>query len=97
MVNFKRKTIKMIIEKKIKPLKDKIKSYKKKGLSIGLVATMGNLHEGHLNLVKASTKENDITIVTQFINPTQFGPKEDFKTYPKTLKEDIKKLTPLKK
>ena len=58
----------------------------------GLVPTMGNLHEGHLNLVYESTMHCTYTIVTIFVNPLQFGPNEDFHTYPRTFEDDIGKL-----
>lgn len=67
------------------------------GKKIGLVPTMGNLHEGHLSLVTASIEEMDSTIVTIFVNPKQFGPKEDFNQYPRTPREDIEKITSLVK
>ena len=59
---------------------------------IGFVPTMGYLHEGHLSLIKASTAECDYTVVSVFINPTQFGPDEDFVSYPKNLEADKKVL-----
>jgi pantoate--beta-alanine ligase len=58
----------------------------------GLVPTLGNLHEGHLKLVRESLKQNQTTIVTIFVNPTQFGKNEDLDSYPKTLQEDLEKL-----
>ncbi len=61
--------------------------------TIGLVPTMGNLHKGHLSLIEISTEDNDITIVSIFVNPKQFGPTEDFEKYPRTLDEDLGKIS----
>lgn len=65
------------------------RSLLRKGKDIGFVPTMGALHEGHLELVRASRKQNDRTIVSIYVNPLQFGPKEDFTQYPRTLRADL--------
>lgn len=66
-----------------------IKEWKKEGLTVGLVPTMGYLHEGHKSLIDRAVKENDRVVVSIFINPIQFGKNEDFSVYPRDLKSDL--------
>ncbi|MCX8083577.1 MAG: pantoate--beta-alanine ligase [Calditerrivibrio sp.] len=78
----------MDIIREIVDIKNCISTLKKTGKSIGFVPTMGYLHEGHISLVRASKKENNITVVSIFVNPTQFGPNEDLERYPRDFERD---------
>ena len=80
----------MKIVKSIDELRKDLKRYKLEGKSIGVIPTMGFLHEGHASLIRKARAENDIVVVSDFINPIQFGPKEDLKTYPRDLEADSK-------
>ncbi len=73
-------------------LRAEVSAARCRGQKIGLVPTMGALHEGHLSLVRASQAECGFTVVTIFVNPTQFGPTEDFAQYPRTLQADLEAL-----
>lgn len=80
----------MKVIKKIDELREILKDYKKEGKSIGLVPTMGFLHKGHANLIKKAVSENDIVVVSDFVNPIQFGPNEDLEAYPRDINADSK-------
>ena len=80
----------MKVVKTIKEVREIVGGWRQEGLSVGLVPTMGYLHEGHQSLIKKSASQNDRTVVSVFVNPIQFGPNEDLEAYPRDLNRDIK-------
>ena len=78
----------MKILKTVDEVRSQVKAWKKEGLSVGLVPTMGYLHEGHQSLIRKSVEQNDRTVVSVFVNPMQFGPTEDLESYPRDLDRD---------
>lgn len=76
------------IVKTIEEVRAQVKAWRAEGLTVGLVPTMGYLHEGHQSLIARSVAENDRTVVSDFVNPIQFGPTEDLATYPRDLERD---------
>lgn len=74
----------------ISSLKQQLYKHKTKGETIGFVPTMGYLHEGHLSLIKKAKKQNDIVVVSVFVNPTQFAPHEDYDSYPRDIERDYR-------
>lgn len=86
----------MEIINSVKELKDKLYIHKSQKRSVGLVPTMGALHKGHISLVEKCSKENDITVVSIFVNPTQFNDKNDLERYPRTLEADCELLENIK-
>lgn len=82
----------MKVFKKIVDLQNALFDERKAGKTVGLVPTMGALHEGHASLVQRSVKDNDVTVVSVFVNPTQFNDKNDLKNYPRDLEADCRLL-----
>ena len=80
----------MLLIHTIEDVRAQIKSWKKDGLTVGLVPTMGALHAGHMSIINKCTERCDKTVVSIFVNPIQFGPSEDFDQYPRTLEADAK-------
>jgi len=78
----------MNLVKTINEVRQAVKHWKSEGKSVGFVPTMGYLHEGHASLIEKSVKENDKTVVSVFVNPMQFGPKEDLASYPRDIDRD---------
>ncbi|RMJ02527.1 Pantothenate synthetase [Marinobacter litoralis] len=78
----------------LKELRSILKAYRQQGKTIALVPTMGNLHEGHISLVRKASEAADIVVTSIFVNPMQFGANEDLDSYPRTLAEDQDKLAP---
>ncbi len=87
----------MIVFTDQKELKTHLKSYIESKVTLGLVPTMGALHQGHLSLLEKSLDQNNITVVSIFVNPTQFNNQEDLEKYPRTLEEDFYKIKELSK
>ncbi len=82
----------MKIIRTVKELKDAVNALKAEGKSVGLVPTMGALHDGHISLVEQARRDNDAVVVSVFVNPTQFNNPDDLRTYPRTEDADCRRL-----
>ncbi len=80
----------MRIVKTIDEVRRQVREWRSQGLTVGLVPTMGYLHEGHASLIDASHRDNDRTVVSDFVNPMQFGPSEDLESYPRDIEHDAR-------
>lgn len=85
----------MILFRAVSELRHYIEQLRKEGKTLGFVPTMGALHEGHLSLLRQSKQENDITLLSIFVNPTQFNESSDFSNYPRTEEKDLALILPL--
>jgi len=81
--------LKMEVAKTIEDVRSLVSSARSEGSKIGLVPTMGALHVGHISLIETAVKDCDFVVVSIFVNPTQFGPDEDFEKYPRPLEADL--------
>jgi len=86
----------MHVFESLSPLREQVKCWKQQGLKVGFVPTMGNLHAGHLSLIALAHQHCDKVVASVFVNPLQFGPNEDFDSYPRTFEEDKEKLLTVK-
>lgn len=82
----------MIIARTVKEVREQVSKWKKEGLTVGLVPTMGYLHEGHASLVDKAVQSCDRVVASDFVNPTQFGPGEDLESYPRDFEHDCELL-----
>ena len=82
----------MKVVKTVKEVREIVSAWRKEGLTVGLVPTMGYLHEGHQSLIIKSAEQNDRTVVSVFVNPIQFGPNEDLEAYLRDVDRDILKV-----
>jgi pantoate--beta-alanine ligase len=92
MIETKNSSLRGSMISSVSEMKKVSASFRQQNLTIGLVPTMGSLHEGHLSLIKKSLDSCDKTVVSIFVNPAQFGPNEDLDSYPRQLESDIEKL-----